>query len=149
MSLRSSLMRGSIFDELAAMQREMNRIVRAAEQGAPLPFKAFSEVYPPINISETAEGYELECELPGYSMDDIELTVQGDTMTIKGKKEAVQPEGSSIHRQERRYGSFSRSLTLPAAVDVENVSAKLVSGLLLVNLPKSAAAKPHKIAINA
>ena len=87
MSLRSSLMRGSIFDELAAMQREMNRIVRAAEQGAPLPFKAFSEVYPPINISETAEGYELECELPGYSMDDIELTVQGDTLTIKGKKE--------------------------------------------------------------
>jgi HSP20 family protein len=87
---------------------------------------------------------------PGLDIDSLELTVENDVLRIAGQKAPlsgdIKPE--RFHRRERGAGRFIRTLTLPAAVDADNVSAEFRNGLLTVTLPKSEAAKPRRIAVS-
>lgn len=93
-------------------------------------------------------GAVVTAELPGLKLEDIEISVTGDTLTLKG--DYAQPEKDEdirYHRQERRYGKFSRSLQLPFNVDAEKVEASYKNGVLKISLPQSEADKPKKIQI--
>ena len=102
---------------------------------------------PPVDIYET-EGHDLvlKAELPDMAREDIELTVERNTLTLKGtRKRPADVKEEHIRRIERRYGSFSRSFTLPPTVDPGKVSADYKNGVLTVKLPFREEAKPRTI----
>lgn len=106
-------------------------------------------LYPPLNLSVDSEHFIVECELPGWSLDQLELSVTGDTLQLKGTRDEEPVAGASYHRRERRWGTFSRSITLPDMVDSEKTSARLKDGILRIELPKTPEAKPRQITVKA
>jgi HSP20 family protein len=105
---------------------------------------------PSVDMYETESELVITAAIPGVSADDVEITVVGDVLTIKGEsKSETGSERASYHRQERRYGAFMRSVALPVAVQVDKSEAKFADGVLTLTLPKAEAAKPHSIRIKA
>ncbi len=103
---------------------------------------------PPTDVFEDAEGLKIVAELPGLTREDVKLTVDNHTLTIRGEKKQVAEEKSTrVHRYERSYGAFERSFTLPNTVDVARVEAKFEHGVLTVTLPKAEQAKPRTIEV--
>jgi HSP20 family protein len=103
-----------------------------------------------LNVWEEKDNVLVEAELPGLDLKDLEIYVTGgNQLTIKGQRKPNVPEKGVWHRQERQFGTFSRSLTLPFPVDAEKVDAKLENGVLQVRLAKHESAKPRKIPVKA
>lgn len=104
--------------------------------------------YPAFNVWSNEDGAIITREIPGIKMADLEITVHGKTIAIKG---ARKEEGENLHyvRRERPDGEFSRAIELPFQIDGAKVEAKLVNGVLEVKLPRAEADKPRKIAVNA
>jgi len=103
---------------------------------------------PAVDLVDTPEHILVKVELPGVDAKDVNVSVQENVLTITGEKKFDKEEkGKSWFRRETSYGKFSRSLTLPTAVDAERVEAVSESGILTVTLPKSAAAKSRQISI--
>jgi HSP20 family protein len=102
--------------------------------------------FPAMNVWENEENLHVEAELPGLTMDDIEVTVVGDELSIKGERKPAIEQGT-FHRRERGVGEFTRFVTLPMDVDAEKVEAVLRDGVLTITLPKAAAAKPRRIQV--
>ena len=101
-----------------------------------------------MDVKESAEAVVVKAEVPGIDAQDINISVTGDVLTIKGEKKSEREEKeANYHLVERNYGSFSRSLKLPAAVDVDNITAKYDKGVLTVTCPKKEAVKPKAIEI--
>lgn len=98
--------------------------------------------------SKLAGKFFVEVELPGLTMDDVEVLVMDDTLTIKGEFAEQNVEDATVYRCERRYGSFERAFKLPADIDAEKVEARLRDGLLTITLPKLASAQPRKIKVD-
>ena len=106
--------------------------------------------YPALNLWEDEDALTLETELPGLEMKDVEIYVTGQNqLTIKGERKSLVVEKGTLQRQERGFGTFVRSLTLPAPVDETKVEAHLDNGVLRLRMPKHEAAKPRKIEIKA
>jgi HSP20 family protein len=105
---------------------------------------------PPVDIYETADrDLVIKAELPDMKREDVEVTVENNTLTLRGTKSLppdVQEE--QFRRIERRYGSFSRSFTLPNTVDAAKVSADYKNGVLTVKLPFREEAKPRTINVD-
>ena len=104
---------------------------------------------PPVDIYET-EGKEivLKAELPGLKREDIDLTVENNTLTIKGRRQPDETvREQQYHRVERAYGSFSRSFTLPNTIDASGVRAEYRDGVLTVTLPVRQDARPRQIRV--
>ncbi len=107
--------------------------------------RAFS---PAVDVSESEHEIMVKAELPGIDQKDLEVSLSGDVLTIKGeKKEEKEEKGDNVHRIERSYGSFSRSFTLPCEVKMEEVEAKFKDGVLSLKLPKSEVSKKKAIPI--
>lgn len=106
---------------------------------------------PPVDIYESGNHeLVLKAELPDMSREDITITVDNDTLTIKGeKKPADEMKEEQFHLIERRYGSFSRSFSLPQTVDTGKASAEYKEGVLTVRLPMREEAKPRQIPVAA
>lgn len=105
---------------------------------------------PAINVWSDDEAIYAECDLPAIDPSKLDVSVkEGNQLTIQGERSAPEIKGAIWIRQERPFGHFSRSLTLPSMVDADRVSAKYEHGVLKVTLPKSAAAQPRKISIQA
>jgi HSP20 family protein len=105
---------------------------------------------PPVDIYET-EGHDvvIKAELPEMAREDIDVTVDHQTLTIKGTRKAPADVPEDRYRRvERRYGTFSRSFTLPNTLDVTKVSADYKNGVLTVKLPFKAEAKPRTITVD-
>ena len=103
---------------------------------------------PPLDVSETEENILVKVEVPGIEPKDIDISVSGDTLTIKGEKKSEKEEkGKNYHFIERSYGSFSRSVGLPASVKFEQVKAEYKKGILEITLPKSEKSKIKKIPV--
>lgn len=111
---------------------------------------------PRIDVSETEKDVVLAVELPGVEEKDIDLSIAGDRLTIKGEKKSEQEEkkddeGRVYHRVERSYGSFQRIMKLPFKIEPEQVSAVFKDGVLKITLPKPADAikreEPRKIEV--
>jgi HSP20 family protein len=122
------------------------------------PFRDFgfagaSTWMPPVDIFQTGEHeLVLKAELPDMSRDDIDITVENFVLTIKGEKKfGIGMEGvkeEQFHHVERRYGTFSRSFSLPQTVDASRVSAEYKNGVLTVRLPLREEAKPRQIKVD-
>ena len=106
------------------------------------------EWMPAIDMSETDKEISVHTEIPGMDAKDIDISLNGRVLTIKGEKKQEQEEKEkNYHRIERRYGSFSRSFELPADVDANNVNATYENGVLALSLPKTKEQSVKKIEI--
>jgi HSP20 family protein len=113
------------------------------------PAEQVSEFAPAIEIAEDAEGYCVRAELAGVAPADVEVSVENDTLTIRGEKKAdgVTKDGR-VHRSERRYGKFARAVEFPNAIDADHVTASHRNGVLTINLPKHARAKARTVKVD-
>jgi HSP20 family protein len=103
---------------------------------------------PACDVFETKDGIKIVAELPGVRAEDVKLSLENSTLTIRGeKKQQAEEKTERVHRYERSYGVFERSFALPSTVDVDGIEASYDSGLLTVLLPKAERAKPREISI--
>jgi HSP20 family protein len=124
----------------------MDRLFDRAWDGQDFP--TFGEWAPRVDLGETAEALTAKIEVPGIEPKDIHITLEHDILSIKGEKRAeVERKDEKNLRTERVYGSFERSLKLPAPVDAKRVIATFKNGLLVIEMPKSAEAKGTTIPI--
>lgn len=140
------LRRISPFGTFGQVGREMERLF-----GEFLPDMEFSvnraKAFPPLNVWEDGDIFFVEAELPGFKMENIDVEILGNEITLKGKREPENRENVSFHRTERGHGEFTRVLTLPTDVDSNKVEATLRDGVLTIKLPKAEAAKARKIEV--
>jgi len=113
-------------------------------------FAAATTWVPPVDIFQSGDKeLVLKAELPDMSRDDIGITVENGTLTIKGEKKlASDVSEEQFHHIERRYGTFSRSFSLPQTVDTGKVAAEYRNGVLTVRLPLREEAKPRQIKVD-
>jgi len=131
---------------LMQLQNEMNRLFEDYFEEAP-GTRPFAGGYPTVNVWEDGDAAWLEAELPGMNMNDIEIFVTANEVTINGNRNLPEQPQASWHRRERLQGRFTRMLTLPWEVNADKVEARFQDGVLTVKLPKSEASKPKKIAV--
>lgn len=134
---------GSLFDELIRDTfRDYLAPMGSGEVGQLMRFQ------PRVNVTETNEAYELECEVPGIAPEEVKVTLSGDTLTIQGEKRREEKrEGDTWHVTERSYGSFQRSFTFPANVDADSVEASSENGVLHIKVMKATEQQPKRIQI--
>ncbi len=102
----------------------------------------------PMDIYETENEFVIKASLPGIKPEDVEITMTGDMLTIKGETKAdEQIKQESYYLQERRYGSFTRSVTIPVTVQADKADAKFEHGILTLTLPKAEEVKPRTIRV--
>ncbi len=106
-----------------------------------------SGAVPVMNIWENEANVYAECEIPGARMSDLDVSVVGNELRIRGGRRDESVANATVHRTERRTGSFERAIRLPVEIDAQNVTADLSAGVLTVTLPKAKAALPRKIAV--
>jgi HSP20 family protein len=103
---------------------------------------------PPTDVFEDKDALKILVELPGVKKEDVKLSLENQTLTIRGEKKQVAEEKTKrVHRYERTYGAFERSFALPNTVDPERVQAAFTDGLLTVTLPKVERARPREIPV--
>lgn len=135
------------FDRLASLRDEMDRLFDFAwptrDSGL------FSGWSPALDVHDEKDNLVVQVELPGLKKDEIDISLHDGVLTVSGerKQEREQKEGESF-RSERYFGKFQRSVTLPVAVNAQNVKATYKDGVLTVHLPKAEEAKPKQIAVN-
>lgn len=135
------------FAEIDHARREMERLFDSLSG---TPDRRPAGVYPAINVSESADSIFVRAELPGIRTEDLDISMENDTLTIAGERQlASEDESASYHRREREWGAFRRSFSLPARVDSDAVQARYLDGILTVTLPKAAEARPKQIAVRA
>lgn len=101
--------------------------------------------YPSLNVWEEGDIVYAEAEVPGVKADELELSVVGKELTVKGRRAAPTAPDATYHRRERGVGEFVRTVKLPVDVDADKVEASLVDGVLTITMPKAETAKPRKI----
>jgi HSP20 family protein len=144
------LTRWEPFREFSPMQDRMNRLFR--ESYSPDRTEealTTTSLAPPVDIYEDEHKITLKIEVPGIDERDIDVHVEGNTLTVHGERKLEKEEKEeNFRRIERQYGSFTRSFTLPGSVDLGQVSADYDKGVLKINLAKKAEAKPKQIKVN-
>lgn len=127
------------------LQRERNAAARSGE----MTYHGPRGVFPPVNLHETEDGYFLTAELPGVLPENIDVSMEGATITISGERkiELAAGDGVAVHRRERQSGSFRRAFELPTEIDADRAKARHKNGVLTLELPKSAALKPRQIEV--
>ncbi|MBN1585917.1 MAG: Hsp20/alpha crystallin family protein [Candidatus Omnitrophica bacterium] len=139
----------SVIDEMERMKAELDRVLNG------LNYSGFRSVlpgssarrYPLLNVADDREEFVVDALVPGVEPASISITVAGDQLHVGGERLSISEKVKSeaIHRSERPAGKFSRSITLPAEVDPEKVTANCNNGLIRIRLPKSERAKPKAI----
>lgn len=127
--------------EMQRLQEEMNNLfARGMERQA--------GAFPAVNVWANEDSVVVTSELPGVEEADLDMSVVGDTLTIKGKRMPLSlGEGETYHRRERTHGAFVRVVQLPFRVESEEVGATFKNGVLNVTLPRAQADRPRKIQI--
>ncbi|MCC7086284.1 MAG: Hsp20/alpha crystallin family protein [Pirellulales bacterium] len=146
------VMRGVRFNPVHQFRDEFDRLVTGAFNTpgvAAATRMVTGRSFPAINMWEDGESFFVEAEVPGLKSANLEITVIGDELTLKGERATEDRPELTYHRRERGAGSFSRSIKLPGEVNAERVEAALHDGVLTLTLPKTEAVKPRKIKVNA
>lgn len=137
---------------VAHLRDEMDRLVNdffgPQAASAPARWAWAAPSFPALNVWDDGEALYAEAEVPGLKGEDLDISVVGADLTIRGRRGGEQREGVAYHRQERGTGEFNRVLRLPEEVDADKVEATLTDGVLLVKLPKAESAKPKKIKVS-
>jgi HSP20 family protein len=138
------------FSGLQDRLNQMNRLFREAySPEGPEEDLTTTSFAPPVDIYEDEHTISLKMEVPGIDEKDIDVRIEGNTLTVHGERKLEKDEKEENYRRiERQYGSFTRSFTLPNSVDPTQVSAHYDKGVLKVSLAKKAEAKPKQIKVN-
>jgi HSP20 family protein len=144
-----AIIRWDPFRDIVTLRERMNRmfedIVTQKGEEKDIVSSAWA---PAVDIYETESELVLQAEIPGINEKDIEISIEDNTLTLKGERKfEKETKEENYHRIERSYGSFFRSFTLPPYVDPEKVEAEHESGILKVRMPKKPELKPRKIKI--
>jgi HSP20 family protein len=149
-----AIVRWDPFREVVSLQSRLNSLFqnygqadygRGQSDGEALTAASFA---PPVDIYEDDQKLALKLEVPGVRQEDLDIQVEGRTLTVRGERKFSNEEKQeNFHRVEHRYGTFARSFTLPSTVDPENVKATYDAGVLQLELAKKAEAKPRQIKI--
>ena len=147
----SSLVRWQPFSDLISLRDAMDRLFEESFVGpshgvlAPLGVGALA-----VDVYQDGDAVVAKTAVPGVKPEDIEITIEGDTLTIKGETK-VEEQVKSEHyiRQERRYGAFSRAISLPGGLDTDKTDASFENGVLTLRIPKLEELKPKTIKIEA
>jgi HSP20 family protein len=139
------------FREVSRLRREMDRLWEDFFGPGRRALQPMMETWmPAIDISESGDKITVKAEVPGMEAKDIEISLVGDTLTIKGEKKAEKEEkDENYHMVERSYGSFVRSLRIPAPVNADKIEANYKNGVLTIACPKKEEVKPKAIEIKA
>lgn len=137
------------FREFSQLQDRLNRAFADAYGRSDEGLLSSGSWLPPVDIYQTGEHQlVIKAELPDMTREDIDVTVDKGTLTIKGEKKiAADVKEEQFHRVERRYGTFSRSFSLPPTVDATRVSADYRNGVLTITLPMREESKPRQIKV--
>ncbi len=142
-----ALTRWNPFREMTSLRDAMNRLVDTSM----VPWSIFGDggamTFPPVDMSETENEYIIEASLPGIKPDEVKISLQNNVLTIEGerKEERERKEGERTIYREHRYGSFTRSFSLPSPVEADKAEARFENGVLRLILPKAESSKPKQI----
>src|SRR5579872_5420286 len=139
--------------EFTGLQDRLNRMNRLFRESfspeGPEEALITTSFAPPVDIYEDEHTIALKMEVPGIEEKDIDVRIEGNTLTVHGERKLEKDEKEENYRRmEREYGSFTRSFTLPSSVDPTQVSAHYDKGVLKISLAKKAEAKPKQIKVN-
>jgi HSP20 family protein len=126
----------------------MDRLFENFFERGPRAFGELGAWEPAVEVADTKDAVVVKAQVPGISKDNLQVNVTDDTLTLKGEmKEEEKKEEKNYVRREFRYGAFSRTVTLPAAVQADKAQAQLKEGVLEITIPKSEQAKVKQIPI--
>jgi HSP20 family protein len=149
----TNLTRWNPYSEMAGMRRLMRRMFDDPFFSQDFDLADQTQVWDfPLDVMENQDSYEVKASLPGINPDDLDITYNNNTLTIRGEvKEEKEEEDKEkhYHVRERRFGTFSRSIYVPTPVDAGHIKADYESGVLHLELPKAEEAKPKRIAVHA
>ena len=137
---------GNMSREMDEMTNRMRRFLKEPYALEPLPLAEPVGWIPAVEITENAEEIMVTAELPGMKAENLEVLFEDDVLTIRGEKKEEKKEEKDdrkYHVWERAYGAFQRNFTLPRTIVGAKIMAEFKDGLLMVRLPKSAAATPN------
>jgi HSP20 family protein len=130
---------------LFGLHREIDRLFSEFAQGFG---SNAGNIMPNIEISETDKAIEVSAEMPGLERKDVEISIDDDTLTIRGEKKVEESQGDkNVQHSERSYGVFLRMLQLPPGIDPSSVQATMSNGVLRIVIPKPAKSEPKKIEV--
>lgn len=131
---------------LSSVRDHINRLFDLAYNGRSV--EGFGDWSPALDASEDKDKYTVAVELPGLKKEDINVTVHDGVLTVSGERKSERDvKEGTVHRTERYYGKFSRSVSLPTAVRADKVGATYKDGVLTVEIPKAEEAKPKNIEV--
>ncbi|MBV8205527.1 MAG: Hsp20/alpha crystallin family protein [Acidobacteria bacterium] len=140
------------FRELYSLQNQVNRLFQdsmgqqSSQSGD--DFLTAGAFIPPVDVYEDEHNVSLRVEVPGIDPNDLDIRVENNVLTVRGERKwNKEDKEENFHRVERRYGAFSRALTLPNTVSTDDVHANYNSGVLEIKLAKRAEAKPKQIKV--
>jgi len=141
------------FREFSTQQDRMNRLNRLFRESynpeGPEEALTTTSYAPPVDIYEDEHNITLKLDVPGIDEKDIDVRIEGNTLTVHGERKIEKEEKEeNFRRVERQYGEFTRSFTLPSSVDTGQVNAHYDNGVLKITLAKKADAKPKQIKVN-
>jgi len=133
-------------DPFEMLQGELERMVDSAFG----PIGRTGGLYPPVNVFDHGDAYVVKAEVPGVDPDKIEINVEDDTITLRGRRAFAEPAASAAyHRRERGQGEFRRMIRLPGRVAADEAKAQTRNGVLTVTIPKAKEARPRRVQIEA
>ena len=130
-----------------ALRRELDGLFDRF--GAFAPVLAANNPFPALNLYETEDAYVLTAEVPGVAPEELEISLEGATVTLRGERKVAGDENASVHRSERPAGAFRRAIDLPVPIDGEKVEAVHRNGVLTLRLPKAPEHRPRQISVKA
>lgn len=147
--MMTRLIRWEPFREMRRMHDMLDRMMDRTFSDSPLLSSIF-EGGVPIDVLQTDENVIVKATTPGLKPEDLNISVTGDTLSIRGEvKEEKEEEGARHHIRERQHASFSRSILLPTSVNAEKAEAVFENGILTLTLPKVEEVKPKMITVKA
>lgn len=137
----------SPWEALERLRREVDEVFE--RRGVSGESELRGRVYPPVNLYEETDAYVLTAEIPGVRQEDLQISLEGNRLTLRGERKIEYPEDerTSLHRRERQSGIFRRTLELPAAVEADKVEAVYRHGVLMLRLPKTPEQRPRRIEV--
>jgi HSP20 family protein len=143
--MSESLERWNPFREVTDLQHEMNRMFDGFFGRSLVGERTWA---PAVDMFEDKDDLVVTVEVPGMSEKDIQLSLTGDLLTIRGERHSATPKDEGVYRGERWFGRFERTLSLPYPVQTDKVKATYRDGVLTVNLPKAEEVKPKTIKVD-
>ena len=130
---------------LFGLHREIDRLFSEFAQG--VGPNGAQNIVPNVEISETDQAIEVTAEMPGLERKDVDISIEDDTLTIRGEKRVEEKDDKNVQHSERSYGVFLRVLQLPAGIDPSSVQATMSNGVVKIVIPKPAKPEPKKIEV--